>query len=101
LANPSCLAAKYYSFNLYNEDKVREKLTYMHENPVRAGLVTRPCDWAFSRRDTTSRAEAWACRFVGSRERRVPGLTIGNRGRVPLLGTSSAVAGRSGKAGGR
>ena len=39
---------KYYSFNLYDEKKVREKLTYMHENPVRAGLVARPCDWAFS-----------------------------------------------------
>ncbi|HEY4760068.1 MAG TPA: transposase [Thermoguttaceae bacterium] len=40
--------AKYYSFNLYNEDKVREKLTYMHENPVRAGLVGKPCDWPWS-----------------------------------------------------
>jgi putative transposase len=40
--------AKYYSFNLYDEDKVREKLTYMHENPVRAGLVAHSCDWAFS-----------------------------------------------------
>ena len=24
------------------------KLKYMHENPVRAGLVVQPCDWAFS-----------------------------------------------------
>ena len=40
--------AKYYSFNLYSEEKVREKLSYMHENPVRAGLVSQPCDWAFS-----------------------------------------------------
>jgi putative transposase len=40
--------AKYYSFNLYSEDKVREKLTYMHENPVRAGLVAQPGDWTFS-----------------------------------------------------
>ena len=40
--------AKYYSFNLHNEEKVREKLTYMHENPVRAGLATKPCDWHFS-----------------------------------------------------
>ncbi len=40
--------AKYYGFNLHSEEKLREKLTYMHENPVRAGLVTRPCDWAFS-----------------------------------------------------
>jgi putative transposase len=40
--------AKYYPFNLYSEEKVREKLTYMHENPVRAALVSQPCDWAFS-----------------------------------------------------
>ena len=39
---------KYHGFNLYSEEKVREKLTYMHENPVRAGLVAQPCDWAFS-----------------------------------------------------
>jgi len=30
------------------QEKVREKLTYMHENPMRAGLVPQPCDWAFS-----------------------------------------------------
>jgi len=40
--------AKYYPFNLYSEEKVREKLTYMHENPVRAGLVAKACDWVFS-----------------------------------------------------
>lgn len=40
--------AKYYPFNLFTEEKVREKLTYMHENPVRAGLVAKPCDWAYS-----------------------------------------------------
>jgi putative transposase len=40
--------AKYYPFNLYGEEKVREKLTYMHEDPVRAGLIAHPCDWAFS-----------------------------------------------------
>jgi hypothetical protein len=38
----------HYPFNLYGEEKVREKLTYMHQNPVRAGLVAQPCDWAFS-----------------------------------------------------
>ena len=43
-----CWQAKYYSFNLYSDEKVREKLNYMHENPVRAGLVAQPCDWAFS-----------------------------------------------------
>jgi putative transposase len=32
----------------YSEEKEQEKLTYMRENPVRAGLVARPCDWVFS-----------------------------------------------------
>jgi putative transposase len=40
--------AKYFSFNLYSEEKVREKLQYMHANPVRAGLVEHPCDWPWS-----------------------------------------------------
>ena len=38
--------ARYYSFNLSSEERVREKLTSLHENPVRAGLVAHPCDWA-------------------------------------------------------
>jgi putative transposase len=40
--------AKYHDFNLYNGDKVRQKLQYMHENPVRAGLVRGICDWPWS-----------------------------------------------------
>jgi len=39
---------RYYPFNLYSEKKAREKLDYMHMNPVRAGLVEKPCDWAHS-----------------------------------------------------
>ena len=39
---------KYYPFHLYSEKKVREKLGYMHANPVRAGLVDHPCDWRWS-----------------------------------------------------
>ena len=38
---------KYYCFNVYSENKVREKLTYMHNNPVKSGLVERPEDWMF------------------------------------------------------
>jgi putative transposase len=36
---------RHYDFNLFSEDKIEEKLTYMHQNPVRAGLVQGPCDW--------------------------------------------------------
>lgn len=39
---------KYYSFNLYTENRVWQKLKYMHKNPVRAGLAAQPSDWEFS-----------------------------------------------------
>jgi putative transposase len=39
---------RYYDFNLWSEYKVREKLNYVHLNPVRRGLVTVPEDWAWS-----------------------------------------------------
>jgi putative transposase len=40
--------ARYYPFNVYSQRKVDEKLNYMHENPVRAGLVARAIDWPWS-----------------------------------------------------
>jgi putative transposase len=40
--------AKYYPFNLFTEAKMREKLDYMHMNPVTAGLVERAVDWRLS-----------------------------------------------------
>ena len=39
---------KYYSFNLYSQSKMLEKVDYMHRNPVRAGLVDYPEDWEYS-----------------------------------------------------
>ena len=39
---------RYYDFNIISEEKVREKLEYMHMNPVRAGLVVEPCHWLHS-----------------------------------------------------
>jgi putative transposase len=39
---------KYYDFVVYGQEKLLEKLTYMHENPVRAGLVTKAVDWQWS-----------------------------------------------------
>jgi putative transposase len=37
-----------YDFNVVHEAKVREKLDYMHENPIRRGLVDRPEQWPWS-----------------------------------------------------
>lgn len=40
--------AKYYAFNVFSRKKAREKLDYMHNNPVKAGLVDNPVDWPYS-----------------------------------------------------
>jgi putative transposase len=40
--------ARFYDFNVYSEGKRKEKLHYMHANPVIRGLVKRPKDWAWS-----------------------------------------------------
>ena len=36
---------KYYSFDIHSSAKLEEKLRYIHENPVRAGLAERATDW--------------------------------------------------------
>jgi putative transposase len=40
--------ARYYDFNVYKKYKMREKLRYMHANPVVRGLVRSPGDWPWS-----------------------------------------------------
>jgi len=40
--------AKYYDFNISSQEKLIEKLKYMHGNPVNSGLVLRECDWRYS-----------------------------------------------------
>jgi putative transposase len=38
--------ARFYDFNVYSKGKKREKLNYMHANPVIRRLVKHPRDWA-------------------------------------------------------
>jgi putative transposase len=40
--------ARYYDFNVFSSRKHVEKLRYIHRNPVKRGLVTRPEDWRWS-----------------------------------------------------
>jgi putative transposase len=37
-----------YDLNLFSPDTVREKLEYMHNNPVKRGLCKAPADWRWS-----------------------------------------------------
>jgi len=39
---------RFYDFNVWSEKKVREKLIYMHRNPVARKLVLHPQDWPWS-----------------------------------------------------
>jgi putative transposase len=40
--------ARFYDFNVWSKRKRIEKLRYMHENPVRRGLVLEAGQWAWS-----------------------------------------------------
>ncbi len=39
---------RFYDFNVYSDGKRKEKLYYMHANPVIRGLVKHPKDWSWS-----------------------------------------------------
>jgi putative transposase len=40
--------ARYYDFNVYTPRKRSEKIEYMHQNPVKRGLVSEPSEWLWS-----------------------------------------------------
>jgi putative transposase len=40
--------SRYYDFNVRSQKKRIEKLTYIHQNPVRRELVAEPKDWRWS-----------------------------------------------------
>lgn len=40
--------ARYYDFNIRTRDKLLEKIVYIHNNPVEAGLALHPSDWTWS-----------------------------------------------------
>ncbi len=39
---------RYFDLNVFTHNKLIDKLTYMHHNPVARGLVKRPEDWRWS-----------------------------------------------------
>lgn len=39
---------RYYDFNVRSEEQFREKLRYIHRNPVKKELCARPEDWEWS-----------------------------------------------------
>src|SRR5712692_2429283 len=45
---PRFWQTRFYDFNVYSSRKLREKLEYMHANPVKRGLVKNPGAWMWS-----------------------------------------------------
>ena len=45
---PQFWQKRFYDFNVYSAAKRREKLEYMHRNPVTRRLVKDPKDWVWS-----------------------------------------------------
>ena len=45
---PEVWEPRYYDFNVYTTARRTEKLSYIHLNPVRRGLVTDPAHWPWS-----------------------------------------------------
>lgn len=38
---------RFYDFNVFSGSKAKEKIEYMHNNPVKNGLVKQAGDWAY------------------------------------------------------
>jgi REP element-mobilizing transposase RayT len=49
----------YWDVNIYSERFVRQKLDYLHSNPVRAGLVEKPEDYVYSSYRNYVYGEEW------------------------------------------
>jgi hypothetical protein len=45
---PAFWQRRFYDFNVWRSRKLKEKLDYMHRNPVQRRLVTHPKDWPWS-----------------------------------------------------
>jgi putative transposase len=63
---------RYYDFNVYSAQKMREKLDYIHTNPVKRKLVMHPKDWPWSSWAYYARGEQGVVRIepTGEEQRR-------------------------------
>lgn len=48
VGNDPIWQARYYAFNILSETVLNEKLEYMHNNPIKAGLAATAEDWPWS-----------------------------------------------------
>lgn len=58
-ANSKVWQDSYWDVNVYSEHVLRQKLTYIHRNPVRAGLVEKPEAYPYSSYRNYEYGEEW------------------------------------------
>ena len=63
---------RFYDFNVWSEKKLREKLVYMHRNPVDRRLVSHPKDWPWSSWSHYAKGERGLIAIDSLRERTNP-----------------------------
>jgi putative transposase len=60
---PAFWQRRFYDFNIWTEAKLREKLDYMHRNPVDRQLVAHPGLWPWSSWSFYEKGEAGLIRI--------------------------------------
>jgi putative transposase len=61
---------RFYDFNVWSAKKLREKLEYMHANPVKRKLVVHPKDWPWSSWSHYAKSEKGLIRIDSIEERK-------------------------------
>jgi putative transposase len=78
---------RYFEFNVYSARKIREKLDYIHTNPVKRRLVVHPKDWPWSSWGLYATGEPGVVKVepTGEERRREEGPPFANpaKGRAP------------------
>ena len=73
---------RFYDFNVWSAKKVKEKLEYMHANPVVRGLVEHPRDWPWSSWSYYAKGEGGLLESTFSERRRTEKLRSRTQGKV-------------------
>ena len=76
---------RFYDFNVWSAKKVRERLEYMHANPVKRKLVMHPKDWPWSSWSYYAKGEQGLLRIdpLGESVSKVPRLAKGKKVQEP------------------
>jgi REP-associated tyrosine transposase len=65
---PAFWQRRFYDFNVWSGKKLKEKLDYIHANPVQRRLVAHPKDWPWSSWSHYAKGELGLIRIDGLRE---------------------------------